>query len=92
MLNWETTRPEMLAIRVIAVRAAALLPALGGDPFDIDMDITACHVNGCRLDLAKLLGFEDVDFVHDVGGICRYLDRRTGQLRECFVPRCAAYG
>jgi hypothetical protein len=56
---------------------------------DWQMDIAACHLNGTPLDLDRLLGFGDFDFVHDVFGIARYLDRTTGRLQNCFLPRSA---
>lgn len=54
------------------------------------MDLSACHANGCPLDLEKLENAQDFDFVHDVAGIARHMDRTTGQLTDCFVPRFAA--
>jgi hypothetical protein len=57
-------------------------------PFRIAfMDIIACHANGNPLDLAQLLMINDYEFMHDVCGIRDHIDRDTGQLRDCFVPR-----
>lgn len=42
-----------------------------------------------RLDLERLAGFPDFDFAHDVYGIMRHMDRTTGKLGGCFLPRCA---
>jgi hypothetical protein len=53
------------------------------------MDLCTAHIEG-PLNLDKLVQAPDGDFGHDVFGINRYLDRNTGQLTECFVPRCAA--
>ena len=53
------------------------------------MDVTACHANGTKLDLEKLLNFPDFDFLHDVAGIRNCIDRETGKLTKCFLPRCA---
>lgn len=53
------------------------------------MDVTACHANGCPLDLEKLLHADAFNFSHDVFGIARYINRNTGKLENCFVPRCA---
>lgn len=53
------------------------------------MDLSACHANGCPLDFKRLLAFPDFDFAHDIFGINQRIDRETGQLRNCFVPRCA---
>ena len=54
------------------------------------MDITAAHSNGMPLRLEGLLAAEPFDFAHDVFGIFRHIDRNTGQLGGCFVPRYAA--
>jgi len=56
---------------------------------DADMDITACHASGCPLRLDELLMARDADFAHDVFGIRRHLDRATGKLGDCFLPRYA---
>jgi hypothetical protein len=53
------------------------------------MDITAVHANGCPLDLKRLLAADDFNFAHDVFGIERHLNRLTGQLENCFLPRFA---
>lgn len=54
------------------------------------MDITAAHLNGNRLDLDRLLAADDFNFMHDVFGIRRHLDRETGKLLNCFSPRFSA--
>lgn len=53
----------------------------------LTMDLTACHANGCPVDLARLLDADDVTFGHDITGIQRHIDRRTGKLRRAFGPR-----
>jgi hypothetical protein len=61
-------------------------------PFDRTgamMDITAVHVNDCPLRLEELASADDFNFVHDVFGVFRHIDRSTGRLRDCFVPRYA---
>lgn len=89
MINWDATDDEATAIAEIAQRAARMGLGHIKELVDIEMDITACHLNGCPLDLARLAGLDDANFGHDVGGIRRFLDRHTGELTECFVPRCA---
>lgn len=59
------------------------------DKQDAMMDLDACHSNGCPLDFDKLEAFDDFNFTHDVAGIARHLDRRTGKLEDHFLPRCA---
>lgn len=57
------------------------------DRLDLSMDLTACHANGCELDLEKLLAFDRFNFAHDIHGIVGKLDRSTGHLTGCFSPR-----
>ena len=62
------------------------------DKTAIVLDLLAANgVNGnAPLDYARLLSFRDGDFGHDFGGIRANLNRRTGQIVNCFLPRCAA--
>jgi hypothetical protein len=53
----------------------------------LTMDITACHANGNPLRLDDLLAADRLNFAHDVFGIQDHLDRKTGKLRDCFLPR-----
>lgn len=59
------------------------------EKLSLAMDLEATHANGCRMDFARLLGADAFNFAHDVAGIRRHIDRRTGRLRDCFVPRFA---
>ena len=59
------------------------------NPMSVHMDIQACHTHGCPLDLDGLLDANPSDFGHDVWGIHQNIDRKTGKLLNCFVPRCA---
>ncbi|MFZ2949003.1 MAG: hypothetical protein WA003_05920, partial [Desulfuromonadaceae bacterium] len=71
----------------IATRATGIYPHINEE--DTKIDITATHANGCPLDLDKLLAADDSNFLHDVIGIIRHIDRRNGQLINCFLPRFA---
>jgi len=51
------------------------------------MDLTACHANSNALGLDRIIIADDFNFVHDVFGIRAHLDRETGKLRDCFIPR-----
>ena len=90
-INFDVTKEEAKFIQAIALRA-------GNEVFngwttqttlDTEMDITTVHANGCPLKLEELLMAKPFDFAHDVGGIRKYLDRNTGLLRDCFLPRFA---
>ena len=50
------------------------------------MDISGCHLSN-PLDLDKLLDADDFNFMHDVLGIMKHIDRKTGELRDFFLPR-----
>ena len=56
------------------------------------MDLMAADgVNGnAHIDWQKMLDAPATDFVHDVSGIQRHINRATGVLEDCFLPRCAA--
>jgi hypothetical protein len=71
-------------IRAIADRATTLDDGLR--KVDVVMDLTACHANGCPLDLTGLLNTGPARFGHDIYGIMWHLDRETGELRNGFVP------
>lgn len=93
VLNWNTTRQEHEAIMRLIERIVRLARAHGIDYIQRDamMDITACHANGCPLELEKMAATQedDADVLHDLLGIRRHIDRNTGALRDCFVPRYA---
>lgn len=54
---------------------------------DLAMDVSATHANGNPLRLRELLAADDFNFLHDVGGIVRHIDRNTGTLLNHFRPR-----
>lgn len=54
------------------------------------MDLEACHSNDCKLKLQELLETDDFNFMHDINGIQHHIDRETGKLVNCFLPRYAA--
>lgn len=93
MVSFTTTKDEHRTITAIADRATAM--ALNAKPqieyprTNAAMDITAVHANGCPLRLDALLAADPFDFAHDVFGIRRHLNRKTGQLEDHFTPRYA---
>lgn len=85
------SRTELQLISKIArnyldIVDSVMSPAL----IDLAMDIEACHCNGNPLRLIDLVQAKDHEVIHDVGGIYRHLDRRTGKLRDGFSPRYSA--
>jgi hypothetical protein len=87
VLNWTAPKDEFLTIGAITKRALKLMPNSGLDPLNLNMDITATHLNGCPLKLKELLEAPEFDFAHDVLGITSHIDRETGKLLHCFLPR-----
>jgi hypothetical protein len=87
MISFECTKEEFITIGKIVKRARKIVPDV--DAMSLNMDISACHANGCPLKLDELLAADGFNFSHDVFGIRRHIDRKTGQLMDCFVPRFA---
>ncbi len=90
-INWNTTLEEDQLIGKIVDRALKSFTELnyGGSRMDLNMDITATHCNGTPLDLEKFLQFDEFNFAHDLFGIINNINRETGELDNCFLPRCS---
>ena len=85
MIKWDKlNREDTLTISEICKRAVALRPV---DLMTLNMDVSAAHINE-PLNLERLKGFDDFNLLHDVYGIMQHVDRNTGELQNCFVPRC----
>lgn len=93
-ISFTVSAEESRIIHDIAKRAAEVAEAagVGYDLLTADMDITATHANGCPLKLRELLAADAFNFSHDIFGIRRHLNRRTGALENCFLPRYADIG
>ena len=86
-VSFKAASDQIAVVKKISERAQKL-----GDPrdsMDIEMDVLATSANGCPIDFEKLLGFDDFSFAHDVAGIAKNLNRSTGTLENCFLPRSA---
>lgn len=83
-----------LANRIAGRATAMLIGAPGRSKMEKmvhhRMNIIACHLNGCPIDLQRLLDADDFNFQHDIIGIDRHIDRDTGRLLHHFRPRFAA--
>lgn len=91
-VSFTVSTTDRAIIKQIVDRAVALAKKNGAIVFDsqsIKMDITATHANGNPLRLQDLLVAPDFDFAHDIYGIHRHLNRKTGKLMNCFSPRCS---
>lgn len=93
MIKFNARRKDADKITAIVAKADESSKRAGGngiDRLEVRMSLTACHLNGCPLDLDKLAAADDFNLLHDVGGIHRHVSRDTGELTDCFRPRCAA--
>lgn len=90
-VNLSATGEDRGKIDQIVKRALSMADGAGVrlDRLSLEMDLLAAHLNGCTLDLDKLLAAPAFDFTHDIWGIRRHIDRETGKLTGCFLPRCA---
>lgn len=86
MIKWDATNEEVITINKIYDRARKKLKI---NKTDFMMDIEATHCNGCPLNLNKLLDFPAFDFWHDIHGIAVNINKSTGELKNCFLPRCS---
>ena len=96
MIKWAQDRDTMDKESAIANRVLAIFkrefPGQVNKVTKIDMvmDLDACHNNGCPLDLDALLAAPEFDFIHDTMGIREHINRETGKLEHCFLPRYAS--
>ncbi len=92
MINWTKDKATMELESKVADRAVTMAKKYGIEYKKMTalMDIDACHSNGNPLKLSELLNADDFNFGHDVFGIRQHIDRTTGTLQDCFVPRYSA--
>lgn len=75
----------------IADRASAEFVRLAGGRTSFIMDLLAADgMNGNPpVDLDAIAQADDFNFAHDAYGISSHMDRSTGMLTDCFLPRYA---
>jgi len=94
-MNWNCTSEEIELIDKIVTRYINMTASgedkhlHSNDTLHHTMNVEASHCNGCELDLQSLLDSSDRDFRHDMRGIDQNINRKTGELMNYFVPRCA---
>ena len=86
-VKFSASKEEHTVMSKIADRALKDIPNYPDDKLSIMMDLDACHSNGMPLMLYDLLHAKPFDFMHDVCGIRRHINRKTGEIGDCFVPR-----
>jgi hypothetical protein len=84
------TKRDGELIALIVDRAVALAREFRVRPGRVNLFIgIAMAHQRLPLNLDMLLAIDDANFAHDVFGIMRHIDPRTGHLLDCFVPRTA---
>ena len=80
---------EMTLIGKIADRAVMLYAKhdVRVERLDTFLDVAAVHQKIQPLRLADLLAADDLNFIHDITGIDRHLDRDNYRLNDGFSPR-----
>lgn len=92
MVDWSKTSPlELEVINKIVNRALKTLRLRQLTPLCMTMDLIAVDQD-CGLAFSGLLAADDFDFVHDIYGIDKNMNRTTGKLENEFVPRFALRG
>lgn len=86
--NFDIGKESEPAVEAIVNRAALLGLAKEGRQA-LWADLAVVHNHGCPLAFYRLADFDSVDFIHDIEGIQRHLNRQTGKLEDYFLPRCA---
>lgn len=84
--NMNLEHNDFVLVMKVAKRAA---DALGSLPplQDIELALTACHLNDVPLDFERMLTADMDDVSHDIYGILKHIDPKTGQLGSGFLPR-----
>ena len=92
MINWNIPKEDSDLATKVGQRASAMAKDAGVDygVLEAAMDVSATHGNGCPLKLQELLDADDLNFAHDVFGMRAHINRQTGKLGDCFIPRYAA--
>ena len=91
MIDWsKSTKEDTL----MAMKVVERYEKVSSQPVDrqaVLMDLEVTNIC-CPLDWQKLLDFRAEDFLHDIFGIFRHIDREKGVLTDCFCPRSAKGG
>ena len=83
---WEEPFVAKIVDRALGMFARFRMPV---EPLSVRMDIAAVHGRiGLRLE--EFAEADDLNFSHDIGGIYKHLNRETGDLEDCFLPRFSA--
>lgn len=84
MINLDT-------LAAIADRAERLYKTLGLKDSRMTILMDLHHADHqIAIDFDRMLAADDANFGHDMLGIRQHLNRKTGEIEGCFVPRFAS--
>ena len=90
MINWEKAKIDDYKKAKVVIEKAIKEKFFSPSDFQaLQMDLVATHISGCPLDFQKMSEGEMGDILHDLVGINKNLDRDSGELLNCFLPRFA---
>lgn len=91
MVSFAATADELKAVEYIIKRyeGAQRTKFSAARKSNLAMDLLACHANGCPMDFLRMSTAPLFDLAHDVLGIEKHIDRKTGHLDNRFLPRFA---
>ncbi len=89
MIDWSKATKEDITLIDKIVARIEREEMFYADRMTMFMDVQAAHAT-CPLKLSELLDSPKMDFAHDIFGIARNINRETGEIENCFLPRYAA--
>jgi hypothetical protein len=91
-VSFDVSTDDASGINRVIEKAIRLKMIKSTERMHYEMNLCATVAQGCQIDFARMLDNDErdnFDFAHDLFGIDRHLDRSTGRLLGCFVPRFA---
>lgn len=92
MIDWKKATAGMVKTSMSIVNRAAKMAEemdIKIDRISLNMDLLAAAIVE-KINLEKLVGFDDSNLGHDVFGISRHINRDNGKLGNGFWPRCGS--
>ena len=79
---------ELILIMFEIAKRADDMDILAVDRLTLKMDLENVNKK-IKMNFQELLKADDIDFIHDICNIQLFMDRKTGELENDFVPRFA---
>ena len=79
---------ELILIMFEIAKRADDMDILAVDRLTLKMDLENVNKK-IKMNFQELLKADDIDFIHDIYNIQLFMDRKTGELKNDFLPRFA---